>query len=89
MELWIQTLKPDVEQVEQDVESKSMIIFVWPQYSQNTPCILCSLNVYYSALIIRLIQLTLVKLAYPFFYINLNIIFLSMSLSTKWSLFFR
>ena len=93
MGLWMQTLKPDVEQIEHDVESKSMIIFVWPHYSQDTPCILCSLIVYYSAPIIILIptmsQLTPVQLTYPSFPHHLNIIFLSMSLSTKWSLFFR
>ena len=93
MGLWIQTLKPDVEQLEQDVERNSMIIFVWPQYSQDTPCILCSLMVYYSAPIIILIpiiiQLTSVKLTYPTFPHYLNIIFPSMSLSIKWSLFFR
>lgn len=93
MGLWIQTLKPHVEQLEQDVESKSMIIFVWPQCNQDTRCILCSLNVSCSAPIIILIpimsQLTTVKLTYPTFPHYLNIIFLSMSLSTKWSLFFR
>jgi len=93
MGLWIQTLKPDVEQLEQDVESKSMTIFVWPQCSLDTSCILCSLNVYYSDPIIILIpimsQLIPVKLTYPTFPHYLNIIFLSMSLSTKWSFSIR
>jgi hypothetical protein len=67
MVLWIQTLKPDVEQLEQDVENKPKIIFVWPHFSPDTPCILCSLIVYYSAAIIILVpimsQLIPVKLA--------------------------
>jgi hypothetical protein len=50
-------MKADLEQLEQDVESKSMIIFVWPHYSKDTPCIFCSLIFYYSAPIIILIPI--------------------------------
>lgn len=78
MELWIQTVKPDVEQLEQDMESKSMII-------------LCGLIVvkilrsFCAAWMSTISQLTPVKLTYPTFPHYLNIIFLSTSLSTKWS----
>jgi len=71
MGLWIQTLKPDVEQLEQAVQSKPTTIFVWPHFSEDTSSILCSLIVYYSAPIVILIpimsQLIPVKLTYPFF----------------------